>query len=466
MTGTNPNIEKIDSISNKRQMAHTNQEFLRDKTLSEIKTLPARGAEANERITELDDQRTSVTRGLYKDQIDQEDLFTGKKIDERNTELLALGRSKEIPQTSDSEAIPDLGEDLESMRTDPNIGIDYEFNRKNDRRNVLARTAVNKFDGAKNYVKKHPVKTAAKLLPGATLAMNAFGTGKSIQRSRVAGKEGVDSGTEAQQLMWGAHKKKNTKNAIRKGVSTVVGATTIGLGGGFDFGTGDTAGHIGESAIEALGPVISGGIEGSSSLLGSEMAEMAVEDPLGNMVEDGVSNLRDATKSSSLLKTSRKARMELMKPGGGDANLAHKSLLAKDIKYGNAVRSSVRSTLNDKQGPYHFEKKRERNLRRGEIQPGRENITAKANLLSQLKETAAKQRSPDTTGEGVSSEETLNVGKAKVDQHQTSAARNLRLQKQFGYHDGKLGHTPMSVTGAHLKDDKIDHFSEKSRFES
>ena len=65
-----------------------------------------------------------------------------------------------------------------------------------------------------------------------------------------------------------------------------------------------------------------------------------------------------------------------------------------------------------------------------------------------------------------SSKESLNVGKAKVDQHQTSAARKLCLQKQFGYHDGKLGHTPMSATGAHLKDDKIDHFSEKSRFES
>ena len=466
MTEINPNIEKIDSISSKRQMAHTNQEFLRDKTLSEIKGLPARGDDADERMKELDDERTSVTRGLYQEQINQEDRFYGNQINERNQELLALEHRKNTPHTSDSETIPDLGEDLESMRADPDVGIDYEFDQKNDRRNVLARTAVNKFKGAKNYVQKHPVKTAAKLLPGATLAMNAFGTGKSIQRSRDAGKEQDAADTEAQQLMWGAHKKKNTKNAIRKGVSTVVGATTIGFGGGFDFGTGETAGHIGESAIEALGPIISGGIEDSSSLVGSEMAEMAVEDPLGNMAEDGVSNLRDATKSSSLLKTSRKARMELMKPGGGDANLAHKSLLAKDIKYGNAVRSSVRSTLNDKQGPAFFEKKRERNLGRGEIQPGRENITAKANLLSQLKETAAKQRSPDTTGEGVSSEETLNVGKAKVDQHQTSAARNLRLQKQFGYHDGKLGHTPMSVTGAQLKDEKIDGFGKKSRFES
>ena len=116
-------------------MAHTNQEFLRDKTLSEIKGLPARGDGADERMKELDDERTSVTRGLYQEQINQEDRFYGNQINERNQELLALEHRKNTPHTSDSETIPDLGEDLESMRADPDVGIDYEFDQKNDRRN-------------------------------------------------------------------------------------------------------------------------------------------------------------------------------------------------------------------------------------------------------------------------------------------------------------------------------------------
>lgn len=469
--------------SDKRRMAHTRQEYLRDKTLGKISRGEGRKSTSESgslRMQEFDRKRTSVARGQFLS--DEVKIFKDRKS-EQVVELEELKTRKAGEISAAAVSKPELGEDLESIRTDASVGIDYDFDQKNDRRNILSRGIVNKASGMMNYMKKHPGKAALKLVPVVPLAMNLIGTGKSISRSMGAGKEATEAETEAKQLMWKAHQKKNTKNAIKKGVASVVGGAMIGAGGGFDFGVGDAAGELGSSAVESLGPLMSAAIERSPELMASEIAETAAEEPLGDLGEDIAAHGVDALKKKSpLIKTGRKSRMEIMNPHGDHA-LAHKSLLAKDTKYGNAVRKSVRGTLAEHEVSGKGKKSDGSDLVDLSKQqddpsislpesdrPKVGDITAKQNMLSQLTQTARIQQHQG-------SDTTLNVGKVKRDQQHTAIARNQRLQKQMGYterghiigkRNGKEIHRerPLSVTQAVEKDKKIDAFSEKSILEA
>lgn len=372
--------------------------------------------------------------------------------------------------------VGELGNDLESLREKGEL--DYDFDRKNDKRNPVSRFLVNKFSGAANYIRKHPVKAFSKtVIPGAGVVMNLAGSVKSAMRSKKAGADKEESKTEAERLMYSAYQKKNKKEAIKKGVGAVVGAATIGAGGGFDFGASEGAGELASQGIEALGGAVSGLIENNASLVGSEALEQLAEDPIAELGEDSIGHLSSVignkrstdSKTKSLISTSRKARLELGKTDG-DKSLAHRSLLGKDTKYGDSVRKAVRSTLLDKEGPMHFEKQ----IKTGpqELIPSRESITAKQNMLGQLKEVANKQ--PKAQSE----DGNLDVEKVVQDVPDTIAARNQRLQDAMGYTKTSdvIGRTsdgrgiqrkkPISVVEADTKETELKEKFGKSWYEA
>ena len=367
----------------------------------------------------------------------------------------------------------DLGGDLSMVQDEVQ---DYDFDPKSDHQSAPIRYLGNKLSGAANYVKKHPGKAFAKALPVVPIAMNVAGAVRSHGKSKEARKEETSpDASEAQKLMWNAHKKSQQKNRNKKAISAAVGVATTAAGGMLDMGAGNAAGDLfaetgsavldgaASEAFETIGQ-FADATSASDALGGFGMAagEAMSEDVIGSTAEDVEEGVQDKRRGrlkpkpgqQKLIPKARLARGELNKDGG-DKALAHKSLLSKDLKYGKAVRKTIRGTLDetlpDGAAPAEADEMAKR---------------SKSQMLGHFKESIGEQDKSKRVTDG---EKTLVPSAFEGEQRKTKGAAKHRLRKELGYakdstRDG--GGSQMTQSEAESADGKIEDFKKKKWYES
>ncbi|MDG1434819.1 MAG: hypothetical protein P8Q41_12450 [Saprospiraceae bacterium] len=470
-------ISPVDNEANDKMLAHAKEDYISKKRVDANSSVDK---EANDKIQEY----------AKEDYIKQKQIekFDGKLKNEQLEELSVLknrGEQASVDQPDES-----LGADLTRIQKD----MDYNFDPDSDHHGKVRRFVGKKAAGAAHYAYKHPLKTVAKAVPLAPVIMNTAGAIKSHVRSKDARKEQKDEdATQAEQLMWRAHKKGQQKNRNKKGFSAAVGLGTTLAGGALDFGAGEAAGQIFSETGNAFADgALSEAVETAAAFVGQTSAgdateafslalgEAASEDFVGGLLEDGqdgantgISNKRQKGKTTAsddknLIKKGRLARKELNKDGG-DKGLAHESLLAKDLSYGKTLRETVRNKLDSpavlpgdaapNTTPLGINETSLPQERMKEFEKAKAN---KANTLNLLKETA-KTREDDPSAPAISNEHALTPSVVKKEQQGTKAMAYTRLNRQLGYE--KDGET-MSKKQAVEKDKKIDNFKKKSFYEA
>ncbi len=528
-------IQKISDSADEKRLKSARKDYLLDKhKASDQKRLKSAKKEfLLDKHSAAEDRRLEAAKRefLIDKKVKQEDLDRDKEKKAGFDNISSLKDSKEAEfSKSAGPGKFDLGDDLSAMHDANELG-GYEFDRKNDTRSAPLRYLSSKFTGAAHYVKKHPFKSMAKLVPLAGPAMSLATAVKSHGRKGDARSEQSESSTEAMDMMWGAHKRQQSKQRNKKAISAAVGIATTAAGGMVDFGAGDLAADVGSDAAgEAagfVGNMIDGSVSHMTEGVGRGLAEMTTEDVISGSGEDVTQTVRDKLgKSKSLIPTARKSRVELKKGSAGDKALAHRSLLSKDTEYGNVARKAVKTrnnlarTLDDsildksiqssdgvsagmslRDSIAQSQRGEDLPLATGAMSPQplkkpelhdsitSEALIAKKRMLSQFSQT--KQKMTTTAGDG-----TMNVGEFKHNQALTEEARTLRLAKQFGYEkgiskktidseqDSKIeGSTSVGVKQKSVpvfpglstesdkeaiekRDNKLDHFKEKSFFEA
>ncbi len=381
-----------------------------------------------------------------------------------------------------------LGADLARIQND--IGSEgYDFNPESDSQNVFSRFAGKKWDGIKNYAKKHPGKTAAKLVPLVPIGMNIAGAVRSHFKSKDAeGEEQNPDATQAQQLMWDAQKKSQKTNRNKKGIAAAMGIAATAAGGFADFGAGEAGGQLlaasGSEFIDKAGAesfemvsqfVGQNSFQDAMSGFGLAAGEMGVEEVMGNVSEDVVGMAPQ--KSKGLIPKARLARIELNKQGG-DSKLAHESLLAKDLKYGASVRKAVRGTL-DETLPVNAAPSRgevlspasgapvDASMESKQLNDFETAKKSKSHLLNHLKETVGFKADIPSYDQG--SDTNLKPSDFAKQQRDTRGAAMHRLRKDLGYASDSTkesGSKILSKKEAEIADSKIDNFKEKAWWES
>jgi hypothetical protein len=272
-----------------------------------------------------------------------EDAFLQGQARKRQQEIDNLRQNQPFPLPETP--TPSVGENLAAVQGLTAAG-GYEFDRPMDSRNRLVRGVGNKLGGALHYVKKHPVKTMAKVaVPFAAPAMNLAGAFQAHGRMRTA-QRGTESSTPPLvRGMYQAHARKQKKQRNKAAIGAVVGLATTAAGGAVDFGAGDLAADLGADFLTEGLELATTTIAGSGQGAGLALAESAVEDVAGTGIEDIVEESRGGLAARGMsIKTSREARLAL-KQGTAPASAAHEVMLARDPKYGKAVREGLRRHL-------------------------------------------------------------------------------------------------------------------------
>jgi hypothetical protein len=394
----------------------------------------------------------------------------GRKNSRANFAKRLIGPMPSVKKAKDD---TDLGDDLSMIQDDVQ---GYDFDPKSDHQSPIARYFGKKLKGAARYVVKHPGKTLAKALPVVPIAMNVAGGVRSHGLSKKARKKGnSQDASEAQKLMWNALKKSQQKKRNKNAISAVTGIITTAAGGMIDMGAGNAAGELfAETGSSFLDGAVSEAFETITQLvdttsasdaiggLGMAAGESISEDTIGSITEDIEEGVQDKRRDrrkpkpgrQKLISKARLARGELNKDGGNKA-LAHISLLSKDVKYGKAVRETVRRTLDqtlpDGAAPAEADDMAKR---------------SKSHMLSHLKESTGKQNWASGVTDG---KKTLVPSAFEGDQRNTKGAAMHRLRKDLGYAEDttrKAGGSMMTKSEAESADSEIDDFEKKQWYET